>query len=125
MTQSMSFGRREFAGLLAVLGTGASPLAIAATSISQDRPAFTREMMIQAEEMAGITLTDPQRELALPVLQNYLQGIRRIREMSVPHDVSPAFLFFADPSAATIRRREPAVPTSRRSAARKPQGARP
>ena len=115
MVRSTPVRRREFVGWLAALGTGAGPLAGAAAAVAQDRPAFTREMMIQAEEMAGLRLTDAQRDLALPVLQNYLRNIQRVREMSIPPEVAPAMMFVAEPGAVRVARKSAPLPSARRT----------
>ena len=121
MKQSVRLGRRDCVGGVGALGPGVSPMAVAAAAVAQDRPVFTREMMVQSEEMAGIRLTEAQRDLALPVLQNYLQNMRLVREMSVPSEVPPATLFVADPAATRVERRTVSS-APRPKPARKPQG---
>lgn len=121
MKQGVRLGRRDFVGWVGALGSGVSPMAVAAAAVAQDRPAFTREMMVEAEEMAGIRLTEAQRDLALPVLQNYLQNMRQLREMSVPSEVPPATCFLADPGATRMERRT-VSPAPKPKPARRPQG---
>lgn len=121
MKGSVRFRRRDFVGWMAALGSGTTTMEAAAAVVAQDRPAFSREMMVQAEEMAGIRLTEAQRDLALPVLQNYLQNIRRVREMEVPSEVPPATFFLADPGATKMERKT-GSPAPRPKPARKAQG---
>jgi hypothetical protein len=88
--------RREFVQFLSVLSGGGTIFGDAVLSIAQEGERVTREMVIQAEEIAGLHFTDAQRELLIPNLQRYLQNIQRVREMAVPSEVAPAMYFIPD-----------------------------
>jgi len=88
--------RRDFMQLATALAAGGTPLGNAAAGMAQEQGSLTRETLIQAERMAGVSFTDAQREMILPVLQNYVQNMQSLREMSVPPDVAPAMIFVPD-----------------------------
>ncbi len=88
--------RRDFVNLLAAIPAGGTILGDAVLSVAQEEKKVTRDMVIQAEEIAGLRFTDAQREMILPTLQNYLQNIQKIREMSIPPDIAPAVVFISD-----------------------------
>ena len=56
----------------------------------------TREMVVEAEKVTGIRFTKSQRDMMLPTLQNYLQNIQYIREISIPPEDAPRLYFLAD-----------------------------
>jgi hypothetical protein len=85
--------RREFVQFLTVLSAGGTIFGNAVLAAAQEGQKVTKEMVIQAEEIAGVHFTDAQRDLLIPNLQRYLQNIQKVREISVPHEVPPAMYF--------------------------------
>ena len=53
----------------------------------------TREMVIQAEKIAGLSFTDAERDLMLDTLNNALQSYAQLRTLSIPNHVPPAIQF--------------------------------
>ncbi len=97
MTQGKStMRRREFVQFLSVLSAGGTVFGDAVLALAQEGQKVTKEMVIEAEELAGVHFTDAQRDLLLPNLQRYLQNIQKVREMSVPPEVAPATYFLSD-----------------------------
>lgn len=88
--------RREFVQFLSVISAGGTIFGDAVSALAQEGKKITKEMVIQAEEIAGVHFTDAQRDLLIPNLQNYLQNIQKVREMSVPPEVAPALYFIPD-----------------------------
>ncbi len=88
--------RREFVQFLATVSAGGTMLSDAVLTLAQEGQEITKEMVIKAEELAGVRFTDSQRDLLIPNLQNYLRGIQRIREMSIPPEIAPAMYFISD-----------------------------
>lgn len=88
--------RREFVQFLSVLSAGGTIFGNAVLTLAQEGKKITKEMVIQAEEIAGVHFTDAQRDQLIPNLQNYLQNIQKVREMSIPPGVAPALYFIPD-----------------------------
>lgn len=88
--------RREFVQFLSLLAAGGTIFGDTVLAVAQDEQKVTREMVIQAEEIAGVHFTDAQRDLLIPNLQRYLQNIQKVREMCVPPEVAPANYFISD-----------------------------
>ncbi len=88
--------RREFVQFLSVLSAGTTIFGDAVLAAAQEGTKVTREMVIRAEEIAGVHFTDAQRDLLIPNLQRYLESIQKVREMPVPSEVPPALYFIPD-----------------------------
>ncbi len=88
--------RRDFVQFLSVLSAGGTIFGDAVLTLAQEGQKVTREMVIQAEEIAGLHFTDAQRDLLIPNLQRYLQNIQKVREMSIPPEIPPALYFIPD-----------------------------
>jgi hypothetical protein len=88
--------RRDLVRFLPALSAGSTAFGDAALALAQGQGALTRDTLIQAERIAGISFTDEQREMILPTLQNYIQAMQAVRDMSVPAEVAPAMHFISD-----------------------------
>jgi hypothetical protein len=88
--------RRQFVRFLTSLSAGNTAFGNAVLAQADGEKRVTRGMVIQAEELAGLKFTDAQRALLIPNLDNYLLGIQRIRELSIPPEVAPAIYFISD-----------------------------
>ncbi len=88
--------RREFMQYVSALAAGETALGHAAAALAQEQGRLTKEVIIQAERIAGVSFTDAQRELILPVLQNYVQNMQAVRGMYLPPEVAPATYFISD-----------------------------
>ncbi len=68
--------------------------AAAAPRGGQQAPAkITREMVAAAEQVAGLTFTDAERDLLLNNLNTALQSYEQLRGVSLPNSVPPAIRF--------------------------------
>ena len=77
-------------------------------ALAQEGKKVTKEMVIQAEEMAGLKFTDAQRDLLIPTLENTLRNIQRIRDMSIAPEIAPAMYFLSDTNGVwTLNRKKP------------------
>lgn len=100
--------RRTFVGLCSAVGLGgALPAALWTASrpgraaaqapqtpqTPQTPPKITREILIAAETMIGLELTDAERDLMLDNLNQALSGYAALRRVSVPNSVIPAMRF--------------------------------
>ena len=88
--------RRDFMQVVATLTSGEAALGQAAVALGQEKDSLSRETLIQAERIAGVSFTDAQREMILPALRNYVQNMQSVRQMSVPPEVAPALVFISD-----------------------------
>jgi hypothetical protein len=88
--------RRDFVRFLPALSAGSTAFGDTALILAQEQEKLTRDTLIQAERIAGISFTDAQRDLILPALQNYVQAMQAVRNLSVPPEVTPAMHFLPD-----------------------------
>ena len=85
--------RRELLALLAAsgIGTAAFQRALAAQSAAQQ--AVNADMIRQAEWIAGIELSDEDRQTTASALQAVLNRFDQLRGVELGYDVSPALVF--------------------------------
>jgi hypothetical protein len=95
-TKTRAMRRRDFVNFLAAIPAGGTVFGNVALSLAQEEKKVTREMVLQAEEIAGLKFTDAQREMIIPTLRNYLQNIQKVREMPIPPEIAPAMIFIPD-----------------------------
>lgn len=83
--------RRELLRSLAAVGVGGLvfPRALAA-QVDENANKPTAQMIQQAEWVAGVTLTEEQREQAAAAVERNLRRAQTIREMEIGYDVAPA-----------------------------------
>ncbi|HVS16851.1 MAG TPA: amidase [Thermoanaerobaculia bacterium] len=99
MTRSLD--RRAFVAFFSAtsLGTGLGgtlfPGALwARLQESADGPTtLTAETLAAAERVAGIELTDDERQMMLRGLERNLRSFEELRALEIPHDVPPSLLF--------------------------------
>jgi len=97
--------RRDFVRFLPALSAGGTAFGDATLALAQEQGTLTRDTLIQAERIAGISFTDAQREMILPALQNYVQAMQAVRDMPVPAEVAPAMHFISDVRGSWALRR--------------------
>lgn len=85
--------RRTVLGLLAGLGFGSETYRRALAAQANEAQSVTKEMVRQAEWIAGIELSDAERAATLRNLRNNLQSAERVREVEVDYNVPPAVYF--------------------------------
>jgi Asp-tRNA(Asn)/Glu-tRNA(Gln) amidotransferase A subunit family amidase len=97
--------RRHLFKTLAALGVGTTVFQRAVVAQAPKDGAVTAEMIQQAEWISGIKLSDDDRKALVGRLNNSQRQYARLRQVSLPNDVPPAFAFI--PTA------EPAPPEPR------------
>src|SRR5436305_100520 len=91
--------RRTVLKALAAVGVGSDPFrrALAAEADEAGRGKVTAEMIKQAEWIAGLDLTDKEREETAGALQRSLESFAALRRVDVGYDVPPALSFVPAP----------------------------
>ena len=78
----------------------------------QDEDKVTKEMLVDAEAVAGLEFSDEERELMLEGLNDNLEAYELLRSVSIPNQVRPALSFDpAVPTDALPQERRPLVPS--------------
>jgi Asp-tRNA(Asn)/Glu-tRNA(Gln) amidotransferase A subunit family amidase len=88
--------RRRFLAAFAALGAGGTSLADALWAQTESGRSFGRADLAAAERLAGLELTDAERDLALEGLEDLRSDYETIRATSLDNGVPPALVF--DPS---------------------------
>jgi len=106
--------RRAFLSSLAALGVGTATFRRALAAQAAGPPtAVTPEMIKQAEWIAGLELTDAEREGTARALRRSLSSFEALRKVEVADDVPPALAFHPAPAVRPAEgvRRNRAVAT--------------
>jgi Asp-tRNA(Asn)/Glu-tRNA(Gln) amidotransferase A subunit family amidase len=76
---------------------------------------ITREMITGAEQVAGLTFTDAERDMMIQNLNNALQSFEQVRAVPLPNPVLPALVFhpLLPGRQPGIAEGQPAGPTAR------------
>jgi Asp-tRNA(Asn)/Glu-tRNA(Gln) amidotransferase A subunit family amidase len=108
--------RRAFMAYFSGLGLGGTLFPGVLWARLQDAKGITRDILDEAETVAGLEFTEAERDLMLEDLRDNLDGYRRLRAISIPNQVRPALSFDpAVPEAALPReRRRPRTSAGRR-----------
>ncbi len=120
-TPGSPIGRRALLKVLAGLGIGTATFHRALAAQAQDAKAITPEMIKQSEWIAGLELTDAERDRTAKALQRSLSSIEALRKVEVGYDVPPAISFLPSPGlvpAEGVRRNQAEVAES--NAAKRP-----
>jgi Asp-tRNA(Asn)/Glu-tRNA(Gln) amidotransferase A subunit family amidase len=103
--------RREILTGLTALGAGSLTFRRALAAQAAQAGAVTKEMIKQAEWIAGLELTDDERTRTARSVQQSLGAFAELRKVEVGYDVSPALTFFpVPPRPATGVKRNQATP---------------
>jgi Asp-tRNA(Asn)/Glu-tRNA(Gln) amidotransferase A subunit family amidase len=104
MTAASDLTRRRFIAYCSSLGLSSTLLPGVLWAQLQDEPErrITREMLEDAERVAGLEFTDEERELMLPGLNGNLASYERLREVAVPNSLPPALYFNPLPPGASV-----------------------
>ena len=86
-------GRRAFVGYFSSLGLSGTLFPGVLWAQAQQQPKVTKEMIAQAEKMAGLQFTDAERDEMVRGLEQNLASWERLRTVEVSNAVSPALLF--------------------------------
>ena len=85
--------RRQIIKAVAGLGIGSAVFGRALAAVAQDETKITPEMIKEAEWVAGVELTDEQREQAARSLQFTTRNLEELRKVKLTNDVGPAIHF--------------------------------
>jgi Asp-tRNA(Asn)/Glu-tRNA(Gln) amidotransferase A subunit family amidase len=105
--------RRAVLKALTALGVGTATFRRALAAQAEADGKVTPEMIQKAEWIAGLELTDKERESTARSLQERLRSFEALRKVEVGYDVPPALTFFPSPpkpSSEPVQRNR-AVPT--------------
>lgn len=90
--------RRELLSAVAGLGVGTAVFHRAVVATAQEKPAgVTADMVKAAEWVAGVTLTDEQRQLVAATMTRTTAGLKRAAETPLGNDTLPAIQFNPSP----------------------------
>jgi len=89
--------RRTILKALAALGSGTATFRRALAAQSAAAGKVTPEMIKQAEWIAGLDLTEKERESAAKEVQESLGSFQELRKVNVGYDVNPALAFVPAP----------------------------
>jgi Asp-tRNA(Asn)/Glu-tRNA(Gln) amidotransferase A subunit family amidase len=112
--------RRSFMAYFSAVGLAGTAFPAALWARAQGQARITREMLPEAEAVAGVQFTEEERELMLRGLNQNLRSYERIRSVPIPNSVPPALRFRAPPPPAASIVGSPAGPV----AVTRPEGLR-
>jgi Asp-tRNA(Asn)/Glu-tRNA(Gln) amidotransferase A subunit family amidase len=94
METGMQCERRAFLGWFSAVGLGSTLLPGILWAQSGQEPArITKEMIADAEKIAGLSFTDEQREKLVRGVNSISRSIQQIHEVHLPNEVLPAIQF--------------------------------
>ncbi|HET9424211.1 MAG TPA: amidase [Gemmatimonadaceae bacterium] len=95
MSIDSSYDRRAFMAYFTSLGLGSTllPGVLWAQANQQQGTPITKEMVLAAEQIAGLEFTDEERTAIATDLANTRASIRRLRANPMPNEVFPSFVF--------------------------------
>ncbi len=102
--------RRTFTACLSGLGLSSTllPETLWAQVQEKQAPKITKEMLQQAEQLAGLEFTDQERDLMLDGLNNYIDTYKKLRTVVLDNSVAPALRFDPVPGGMEFdRQRRP------------------
>src|SRR5918996_1122653 len=100
--------RREFMAYFTTAGLSGTLLPGALYALAQDQQTVTREMVAQAEKIAGLEFTDEERDQIARTVNGRVRNYEQIRALNMPNSVPPAVQF--DPLLPGMK-----LPTERRA----------
>jgi Asp-tRNA(Asn)/Glu-tRNA(Gln) amidotransferase A subunit family amidase len=113
-TEPSVLDRRAFMSFFSAIGLGGTLLPGVLWARSQEGEVITREVLAQAEKVAGLSFTDEERDMMLEGLNDRLDAFAAIRELDIPNAVVPALQFQPAVPARASTRRSTAFRRSRR-----------
>jgi hypothetical protein len=88
--------KREFVQFMTTLCAGGTFFGNTIKMMAQDDNRVTRDMVVEAEKLAGIRFNESQRDMLIPMLQSYLKNIQYIRDISIAPETVPSLFFLSD-----------------------------
>ena len=115
-SETKQLSRRGF--MTCASGIGLTSTALSGTlwaKVADDKVAkVTKEMLQEAEQLAGLEFTDDERELMVEGLNSYLKKYRKLREVPLDNSVAPALQFNPIPAGTTFEKKAGRLRISRR-----------
>ena len=94
--------RRHVLATLAGVGVGSTAFSRALAAQAENAPRVTTEMIHQAEWIAGLELSDDDRDKMLRGLNRGAEGLEKLRAVSIDNSVPPALTFHPGVSARGV-----------------------
>ena len=96
--------RRRFLAYFSAVGLSSTvlPDALWAQVQDQEEPRISKEMLTDAEQVAGLRFTDGERELMLQGLNSRLESYETLRALEVDNSVPPALYFNPLPVGSAV-----------------------
>ncbi len=91
--EARGLDRRSFMGWFSAAGLGATLLPGVLWAQAQQKGTITKELVADAEKVAGLTFTDEEREMMVRGLQQDLESYQKLHERPIPNSVAPAVIF--------------------------------
>lgn len=92
-TKSVGVDRRGFMATMSTFGVAGTLFPGVLWAKAQEAPEITKEVLAEAEKIAGIEFTEEERDLMLEGLQRMQAQITELRTVPIPNDVAPALVF--------------------------------
>lgn len=89
----MMLDRRGLIGYFSAVGLGGTLLPGVLWAKMQEAGEVTKDMLVDAEKVAGLEFSDEEREMMLSGLNSNLEAYAAIREVPIPNSVPPAVIF--------------------------------
>ncbi len=107
--------RRRFLAYFSSIGLSSTllPGVLWARVQQQAEPKITKDMLDEAEQVAGLEFTDDERELMLEGLNDNLGDYETLRTIELPNDVPPALYFNPVLAGTDVAREEGEMKISR------------
>jgi hypothetical protein len=85
--------RRSFMAYFSAVGLAGTLLPGVLWAKVQEASTLSKEVLAEAEKVAGLDFTDAEREMMLQGLERNLRAYEALREIPVPNEVPPAVTF--------------------------------
>jgi hypothetical protein len=96
--------RRRFLAYFSSVGLSSTllPGVLWAKIQDEEEPRITKDMLGDAEQVAGLEFTDEERDLMLEGLNSNLDDYERLRMVELSNEVPPALYFDPIPPGVTV-----------------------
>jgi len=119
MAAHTALDRRAFMAYFSGLGLGGTLFPGVLWARLQQGAPITKDVIDEAEQVAGLEFTDEERDLMVENLNRNLEGYKLLRAIDIPNQVRPALSFDpAVPESALPRERRPLKATKPRGVQR-------
>ncbi len=120
LAAARAMDRRRFIAHCSAIGLAGTAVPAALWEFGQQGGKVTKEMLADAEAVAGLQFTDAERELMLEDVNETLEAYGKLRTVTIPNSVHPAFVFDPVLPGRTLEVTEPASRRTRPSGITRP-----